>query len=81
MRSQFAVLVGIVALSAWTVSLSAQAPAAGQHEAGAHTHPEAAKMANPVKPTPESIAASSTRTLARQMSGPVPSPSMNGMIG
>ena len=26
-------------------------------------------------------AASSTRTLARQMSGPVPSPSMNGMIG
>src|SRR6185312_4764428 len=26
-------------------------------------------------------AASMTRTLARQMSGPVPSPSMNGMIG
>src|SRR3954470_24839297 len=26
-------------------------------------------------------AASNTRTLARQMSGPVPSPSMNGMIG
>ena len=28
-----------------------------------------------------STAASKTRTLARQMSGPVPSPSMNGMIG
>ena len=28
-----------------------------------------------------STAASSTRTLARQISGPVPSPSMNGMIG
>jgi hypothetical protein len=26
-------------------------------------------------------AASNTRTAARQMSGPVPSPSMNGMIG
>ena len=29
---------------------------AGQHEAGAHTHPEAAKLKNPVKATPESIA-------------------------
>jgi hypothetical protein len=28
-----------------------------------------------------STAASRTRTLARQISGPVPSPSMNGMIG
>jgi hypothetical protein len=28
-----------------------------------------------------STAASSTRTLARQMSAPVPSPSMKGMIG
>src|SRR5215467_7126259 len=57
MRSQFVVFVGIVALSAWTVSLSAQDHAADQHEAGAHTHPEAAKLANPVKPTPDSIAA------------------------
>jgi len=59
MRSQLAVLVGIFALSAWTVTISAQDHdhAAGQHEAGAHTHPEAAKMANPVKPTPDSIAA------------------------
>ena len=32
-------------------------------------------------PNAFSTAASKTRTLARQMSGPVPSPSMNGMIG
>ena len=57
MRSQLAVFIGIIALSAWTVSISAQNPAAGQHDAGAHTHPEAAKLANPIKPTPESIAA------------------------
>jgi len=57
MRSQFAVYIGIIALSAWTVSISAQDHAAGQHEAGAHTHPEAAKLANPLKPTPDSIAA------------------------
>jgi mono/diheme cytochrome c family protein len=59
MRSQLAVFVGIIALSAWTVTMSAQDHdhAAGQHEAGAHTHPEAAKLANPVKATPDSIAA------------------------
>ncbi len=69
MRSQFAVLAGIVALSAWAIGVSAQAPApkqtgpdhdhaaAGQHDAGAHTHPEAAKLKNPEKSTPESIAA------------------------
>jgi len=57
MRSQFAVFIGIIALSAWTVSIAAQDHAAGQHDAGAHTHPEAAKVANPVKPTPDSIAA------------------------
>ncbi len=51
MRSQLAVFVGIVALAAWTVTIAAQDHdhAAGQHEAGAHTHPEAAKLANPVK--------------------------------
>src|SRR4051812_29135116 len=32
-------------------------------------------------PNSFATAASRTRTLARQMSGPVPSPSMNGMIG
>ena len=77
MRSQFALFVGMIALSAWTVSISAQDHltgqhdpqdhalrphyaqdhAAGQHDAGAHTHPEAAKLANPVKATPDSIAA------------------------
>jgi high-affinity iron transporter len=59
MRSLLAFLVGSAALSAWTVGMSAQggAPAAGQHEAGAHTHAAAAALKNPVKPTPESIAA------------------------
>jgi mono/diheme cytochrome c family protein len=57
MRSQFALFVGMIALSAWTVSISAQNPAAGQHDAGAHTHPEAAKLTNPIKPTPDAIAA------------------------
>src|SRR4029077_18035552 len=59
MRSQLVVFVGIIALSAWTVTMSAQDHdhAAGQHEAGAHTHPEAGKLANPVKATPDSIAA------------------------
>jgi mono/diheme cytochrome c family protein len=68
MRSRFAMFAGIVALSAWAIGISAQAhdhaagqdhdhAQAGQHEAGAHTHPEAAKLKNPVKVTPESIAA------------------------
>ena len=59
MRSHLAVFVGIIALSAWTVAIAAQDHdhAAGQHEAGAHTHPEAAKLKNPVKATPDSIAA------------------------
>lgn len=59
MRSQLALLVGTAALAAWTVGMSAQgtAPAAGQHQAGEHHHPEAAALKNPVKPTPQSIAA------------------------
>ena len=57
MRSQFGVFVGVVALSAWTVGAAGQNPAAGQHDAGAHVHAEAAKLKNPVKATPESIAA------------------------
>lgn len=58
MRSQLALLVSSAALSAWTVGMSAQgtAPAAGQHDAGAHTHAAAAVVKNPVKSTPESIA-------------------------
>lgn len=61
MRSQFAWLVGVTTLSVWTVSISALgAPAASQHEAGAHQHAEAAALKNPVKSTPESIAAGKT---------------------
>jgi mono/diheme cytochrome c family protein len=62
MRSQFALFVGVAALSAWTVGMSAQGntSAAGQHdahEAGEHHHAEAAALKNPVKATPESVAA------------------------
>ena len=60
MRSQLALLVGVAALSAWTVGVAAQgqpAAAAGQHEAGAHHHDEAAKLQNAVKPTADSVAA------------------------
>jgi mono/diheme cytochrome c family protein len=62
MRSQFALLVGMTALSAWTVGMSAQGStsATGQHdahEAGEHHHAEAAAVKNPVKATPESVAA------------------------
>ena len=58
MRSLFALLVGSAALSAWTIGIAAQGSApAGQHQAGAHTHAEAAAVKNPVKSTPESIAA------------------------
>ena len=59
MRSLLALLVGSAAISAWMVGVSAQgaAPAAGQHEAGAHTHATAAAVKNPVKSTPESVAA------------------------
>jgi mono/diheme cytochrome c family protein len=46
MRSRLALLLGVAALSTWTVGLVAQDP----HEAGA-------PLKNPVKPTPESIAA------------------------
>ena len=55
MRSQLALLVGIVALAGWSSGVGAQGQDA--HDAGAHTHAEAAKIANPVKATPASIAA------------------------
>lgn len=61
MRSHFALFAGIAALSAWTVSMAAQGnAAAGQHEAGEHHHAEAAAVKNPVKATPESVAAGKT---------------------
>jgi mono/diheme cytochrome c family protein len=53
MRSRVALLLGAAALSAWTVGVVAQ----DQHEAGEHHHAEAAALKNPVKSTPESIAA------------------------
>lgn len=56
MRSRLALIVGAAALSAWTVTLMAQG-AAGQHDAGDHHHADAAAIKNPVKVTPESIAA------------------------
>jgi len=52
MRSQLAVAAGVIAL-AWTVNVAAQA----QHQAGNHTHADAAALKNPVKSSPESIAA------------------------
>ncbi|HUR34663.1 MAG TPA: cytochrome c [Vicinamibacterales bacterium] len=39
------------------MSAQGHAPAAGQHDAGAHTHAAAAAVKNPVKSTPESVAA------------------------
>jgi high-affinity iron transporter len=59
MRSQFALLVGVVALVGWAVPIAGQDhvhEAAEQHEAGAHAHADAAKLANPVKPTDASLA-------------------------
>jgi high-affinity iron transporter len=68
MRSQLAWVVGVAALSVWTTTAVAQdrdhahgqAAAAGQHEAGAHHHADAAMLKNPVKPTAASIAAGRT---------------------
>ena len=58
MRSRLALILGAAALSAWTVTLMAQAAGgAGQHEAGEHQHADAAAIKNPVKSTPASIAA------------------------
>src|SRR5579872_3521093 len=53
MRSRLALLLGVTALSAWTVGIAAQ----DQHEAGKHHHEEAAALKNPVKATAESITA------------------------
>jgi mono/diheme cytochrome c family protein len=56
-RSRVAVCASVVVLSAWGLGVQAQQPAAGQHQAGTHTHAAAAALKNPVKSTPESIAA------------------------
>ncbi len=51
-RSQLAFCAGLVALATWNVGTAAQ-----NHDAGAHQHADAAAIKNPVKSTPESIAA------------------------
>lgn len=62
--SRFALLASFAAAATWTWTAAAQssttagaATTTAQHEAGEHHHPEAAAMKNPVKSTPESIAA------------------------
>ena len=52
MRSALALVAGVFAFTAWT-AVAAQT----QHDTGAHTHAAAAKLKNPVKATPEAIAA------------------------
>src|SRR5215471_9267934 len=54
-RSQLAMCGAVLALATWNVRAAAQNTQG--HEAGAHTHAEAAAIKNPVKATPESIAA------------------------
>jgi len=56
--SRLTFLACALAAAIWTLSgpLSAQQPAAAQHADGAHTHPEAAKMKNPVAADAASIA-------------------------
>jgi mono/diheme cytochrome c family protein len=52
MRSALALFAGVLAFTAWTASA-----AQDKHDAGAHTHAEAAKLKNPIKATPEAVAA------------------------
>jgi mono/diheme cytochrome c family protein len=54
MRSLHAVFFGVLVFTGWAVGMSAQK---NDHEAGTHTHAEAAKLKNPVKSTPAAIAA------------------------
>lgn len=66
MRSLLALLVASAALSAWAAGVSAHETALiGQHEAGAHTHADAAALKNPVRSTPASIAAGKTLYVAQ----------------
>lgn len=57
MRSQLAVFCGVVVFTVWAASTAAQKH---DHDAGTHTHAEAAKLKNPAKSTPASIAAGKT---------------------
>ena len=66
-------------------SLNALTVSSGSHELNLLNDSSPAKTSIQeilrVPPYAFSTAASKTRTLAAQMSGPVPSPRMNGMIG
>jgi mono/diheme cytochrome c family protein len=55
-----AIWVFALAFNGTTMSAQDHDHADTAHEAGAHVHPEAASIKNPVKPTPESIAKGKT---------------------
>ena len=60
MRSHLTALTALAILATVPATSSAQAtrtPAGGTHDAGTHTHAAAAAVKNPVKSSPESIAA------------------------
>ena len=52
-RSQLAMGAAVLALATWNVRAAAQNTQG--HDAGVHTHAEAAAIKNPVKATPESV--------------------------
>lgn len=52
---RLALAIGLLALGTWTAGLAAQNQ--DKHPEGTHHHADAAKAKNPIKPTPESIAA------------------------
>jgi mono/diheme cytochrome c family protein len=57
-RAPQTILLSAFGLAVWTLGVAAQSPPpAATHEAGPHTHAEAAKLPNPQKPTSASIAA------------------------
>jgi len=56
--SRIALLASVMAAATWTLSVAAQDHS--QHAEDAHQHADAAKIKNPVKPAPASIAAGKT---------------------
>jgi mono/diheme cytochrome c family protein len=56
MRPAFALLAGLLMFPAWTTGVATQT-STQTHPPGDHTHPDAAKLKNPMKPTPDAIAA------------------------
>jgi mono/diheme cytochrome c family protein len=55
--SRTALFAAALALGCWTFAAAQDHDHGDQHAAGAHQHGDAAKMQNPVKATPDSIAA------------------------